>query len=169
MALTEWKQYFSQIPDWFRAGHTFPDCSGLVPVQLAQSRNMMFLYTSISNSGLLFRAGTRLDIQFSMLITNFRTGSSLVSAQVCLMVLIAKKMILPFFYRFYLYRFFTVFVSPARPLGEEGVGGCIGIGTIGGDILPRGRQNVADFTRRNAAYLPIYRYRFFIVFFLPGP
>ena len=48
-----------------------------------------------------------------------------------------------------------MFVAPARPFG----GGGIRTGTIGGDILPRGRQNVADFTRRNAAHL-------FIVFLL---
>ena len=75
--------------------------------------------------------------------------------------LVAKQHGFTAFFTFFVCTVFLPFLFPRPGLW----GGGVGIGTIGGDILPRGRQNVADFTRRNAAYLPTYRYRLFIVFF----
>ena len=59
------------------------EVSGLVPDWSRFSRLYFSNWHPISGSGLGFRTGARLEIQFSVLILYFRTGSGLVRVQVC--------------------------------------------------------------------------------------
>ena len=58
------------------------EVSGLVPDWSRFSRLYFSNWHPISGSGLGFRTGARLEIEFSVLILYFRTGSGLVRVQV---------------------------------------------------------------------------------------